>query len=81
MKQKVKVGDIVHVVFWDHAQDSKDAMLFEIFGRVVGITRKAYEIYFWRYVNDVDRVKDDHPDNEDSYAIVKSTIESIRKLK
>lgn len=81
-KPKVVVGDVVHLVFWDHAQDSKDALKFEIFGRLTGITKKAYRVHYWRYVDDVDRAADDNKkENEDCYCIVKSAVESIRKLK
>jgi len=78
---KPKIGDIVHIVFWDHAQDAKDAMQFEMFGRITDITKKAYKIHYWRYVNDVDRVADGNTkENEDCYCIVKAAIDSIKKL-
>ena len=81
-KPAPSVGDVVHVTFWDHAQDSKDALLFEIFGRITDITKRAYVIHYWRYVDEVDRAKDDNKkENEDNYAIVKKAIESIRILK
>lgn len=81
-KYRPKVNDIVQVVFFDHAQDAKDALKFEVFGRVTAITKRAYVVHFWRYVNDVDRVVDgNRRGNEDCFAIVKSAIESIRKLK
>lgn len=81
-KQKTKVGDIVHVVFWDHAQDAKDALKFEIFGRLTEVTKKAYKIHYWRYVDDIDRAADDNRNNnEDCYCIVRSAIESVRVLK
>lgn len=78
---KPKIGDIVEVTFLDHAENSKDVLLFEVFGRVKDITRKAYLIRAWGYVNEVDRAGDGNPDNENSYAIVKRAIESIRVLK
>jgi hypothetical protein len=76
-----KVGDLVMCVFWDHAQNSKDVLLFEVVGRVFEITRKAYLIRSWGYVNDVDRAGDGNTENEEHYAIVKKAIESIRVLK
>ena len=75
------VGDVVHVVFWDHAENSKDALKFEVFGRLAGTTRKAHIVRAWGYVEAVDRAGDSNPDNENTYAIVKSTIESIGTLK
>lgn len=81
-KTKPSVGDIVHITFFDHAQDAEDVLLFEIFGRVTKITPKSYKVHYWLYVNDVDRAKDDNKkENEDSYSIVKRAIESIRILK
>ena len=75
------VGDLVEVVFLDHAENSKDALLFEVYGRITGITRKAYLIRAWGYVREVDRAGDGNPENENSYAIVKKAVESIRVLK
>lgn len=80
-KATPKKGDIVHAVFWDHAQNSKDALQFEVMGRVFGITRKAYLIRTWGYVQDVDRASDSNETNEDWFTIVKSAIDSIRVLK
>ena len=79
--KRPKVGDLVEVQFWDHAEQSKDALLFEVFGRIAGITRKAYIIRAWGYVLDIDRAGDGNPENENSYAIVKRAIDSIRILK
>ncbi len=82
VKYRPKIDDIVRCVFWDHAQDSKDALRFEVFGRVTDITKKAYRIHYWRYVNEVDRASDDNTkENEECYCIVKKAIESIEKLK
>jgi hypothetical protein len=75
------IGDTVEVKFWDHAENSKDALLFEVFGRISGVTSKAYLIRSWGYINEVDRAGDGNPDNENSYAIVKKAIDSIRVLK
>ena len=78
---KPEINDIARIVFLDHAENSQDALLFEVFGRLTKITKKAYIVRSWGYVNDVDRAGDGNPDNENSYAIVKSTIESIKILK
>ena len=80
-KKRPVVGDIVEVIFWDHAENSKDALLFEVLGRLIGSTRKAYIIRAWGYINDVDRAGDGNPDNENSYAIVKRAVDSIRIIK
>ena len=78
---KPEINDIVRIVFLDHAENSQDALLFEVLGRLVGSTKKAYIVRAWGYVNEIDRAGDGNPDNEDWYAIVKSTIESIKVLK
>jgi len=80
-KKRPAVGDLVEVVFWDHAENSKDALLFEVFGRLIEVTKKAFIIRAWGYVKDVDRAGDGNSDNENSYAIVKKAIDTIRILK
>ena len=80
-KKRPVVGDPVEVVFWDHAENSKDALLFEVFGRLIEVTKKAFIIRAWGYVKDVDRAGDGNSDNENSYAIVKKAIDTIRILK
>ena len=81
-KKRPSVGDIVEIVFWDHAENSKDALLFEVFGRITGITRKAYIVRSWGYQNEVDRAGDGNAcANENWYAIVKKAVDSIRILK
>jgi len=80
-KAKLKVGDVVHITFLDHAENSKDVLLFEVFGRIYKITRKAFCVRSWGYVTDVDRAGDSNTDNEHTYAIVKSAVDSIRILR
>ena len=81
VKQAVNVGDLVIVTFLDHAENSQKAMLFEATGRLTKKTKDEYILHFWRYVSDVDRAGDDNKENENCYAIVRSAIRSIRKLK
>ena len=75
------VGDLIQVGFWDHAEGSDDVLRFEVIGRVYKITRRAYCVRSWGYINDVDRAGDSNSDNETTYAIVKRAIDSIRILK
>lgn len=79
--KKPAVGDLVQVIFWDHAQGSRDALKFEVIGRLFKITKKAYMIKCWGYDSEVDRAADSNDENEDWFAIVKSAAESIRVLK
>ena len=81
MKKRPVIGDIVVFKFYDHASNSKDALRFEAIGRVFKITKQAYLIKCWGYVNEVDKAADSNEDNEDWFAIVKSTIDDIRILK
>lgn len=81
-KDVVKVGDLVDIEFLDHAEDAKEAMQFKLCGEISKMTRWAYIIRTWRYVNEIDRAKDDNTkENENSFAIVKKAILSIKKLK
>jgi hypothetical protein len=80
--ERPQIGDVVAVVFWDHANGGKDALRFEVFGRITDITKNAYRIDHWRYVDDIDRASDDNTkNNEDWHWIVKKAIESIKRLK
>ena len=83
MKSKrPSVGDVVHVIFWDHAENFHDAMRFEAYGKITKITPIAYIIHSWVYNDPVQRAADSDPkSNENSFAIVKRAIESIRILK
>ena len=81
-KPKISVGDIVHVVFWDHCENFGDAMQFEVFGQVNRITRKADIIHSWQYHDPIQRANDRSPaDNEHTFAIVKKAVDSIKRLK
>ena len=80
-KPAIKIGDIVRVVFLDHAENSDKAMLFEAIGRLTKITRTEYVLYFWSYVNEIDRARDDNKDNENCFAIVRKAIVSAKRLR
>ena len=80
-KTTPKVGDLVTITFWDHAEASDDALLFEVIGRLYRITRKAYCIKSWCYAKDVDAARDSNEDNETRFAIVKRAIDTLRVLK
>ena len=75
-------GDFVHIIFWDHAENYHDGMQFEVVGKLVQTTPKAYIIQTWYYHDPVQRAKDSNSDeNEHKFAIVKKAIDSIRILK
>ena len=81
-KKPIKVGDVIYAVFWDHCENFTDAMQFEAYGKVTKITKKAYIIHTWMYHNPVQRATDNNAStNENCFAIVRSTIDSIKVLK
>lgn len=81
-KDAPSIGDLVDIEFLDHAEDAVDAMHFRLCGEISKITKDAYVVRTWRYVNPVDRAKDDNSkENENSFAIVKKAIVAIKKLK
>lgn len=73
-------GDLARIEFWDHCENGPDAMLFEVFGRIVDTSKVAYKIRCWGYVSDVDRASDHTSQNEHEYWIVKKAIKSIEIL-
>ena len=80
--KRPKIDDVVHIVFWDHCENFNDAMLFEAYGRITAITRKAYVIHTWLYRDPLQRAKDPDPDkNENCFCFVKRAIDSIKILK
>ena len=82
MAQKtIKVGDLVDIEFLDHAEAAPDAIAFRLTGEVQNITKTSYIIYTWRYSNPIDKLKDHNKDNENSFAIVKKAVLSIKKLR
>lgn len=80
-KKRVRIGHMVHCVFLDHSEQGKDAMRFEVIGRVFEITKDAYKIRSWGYVEDLDRDRDGLADNENWFCIVKKAVESIRTIR
>jgi hypothetical protein len=74
---RINVGDIVRVVFMDHAQ-GEEALEFEVFGRVYSKDRKNIHVVCWGYAAVADREVDD---NVHSYTIVRATIKTLEKLK
>ena len=81
MKKPIKIGDIVHCTFLDHAENSKDAIEFEVLGRVTEITKTAYKLVSWGYTSDTDRARDNNDDNEVWFCIVKKAVTGMRLLK
>ena len=69
------IGDIVHVVFLDHAEGERE-ICFEVFGRVAKKDRTKLVLVCWGYIE-----ADQIDDNVHCYTILKSAITQIKKLK
>jgi aryl-alcohol dehydrogenase-like predicted oxidoreductase len=81
-KSGPSVGDFVHIIFWDHAENYHDGMQFEVVGKLIQMTSKAYIIHTWYYHDPIQKAKDSNADeNEHKFAIVKKAVDSIRTLK
>lgn len=84
MKKKTRPekGDIVCIVFKDHCENFNDAMQFEVYGKIIGITRWAITVASWQYHDEMQRAGDSSASsNEHTFSIVKKAIDSIRYLK
>jgi hypothetical protein len=75
------IGDAVRITFLDHAENAHDAIRFKVYGEVREITKTAYNVVSWGYVNPLERAADSNTDNEVWFSIVKRAIESIEVLK
>ena len=80
--KKPGIGDVVHIVFYDHCENFSDAMKFDAYGKITDMTQVAYILHTWVYNDPIQRAMDKNADeNESSFAIVKKAVESIRVLK
>ena len=80
-KQSPLVGDVVKITFWDHAEQSDDALLFDVYGVLTKKTPQAYKIESWRYHDPLDKAGDSNKDNENYFAVVRKAIVDIKVLK
>lgn len=78
VKKAPDVGDEVRLTFLDHSENGPGVMLFDVYGKIIEKTRKAYKVGCWVYHDAVDKAGDDNKDNETTFWVVKSTIESIK---
>lgn len=82
MKAKPELGDIVEVVFEDHAEGPQSE-LFRVFGRLAKRTRTTYVIDCWEPADATRDDADGH--NRHQYSIVRSTVKElfvlVRKVK
>ena len=78
MKAKPELGDIVEVVFEDHAEGPQSE-LFRVFGRLAKRTRTTYLIDCWEPAEQGRDDADGH--NRHQYSIVRSTVKELRVLR
>lgn len=78
MKAKPELGDIVEVVFEDHAEGPQSE-LFRVFGRLAKRTRTTYLIDCWEPAEPGRDDADGH--NRHQYSIVRSTVKELRVLR
>lgn len=72
-----KPGDIVRIRFLDHAEDG-EAIEFEVFGKVLKVTRVQICVACWDYAGRPPEAIEDH--NVKWFSILRSTILEIQKL-
>ncbi len=75
MKMKFTVGDIVEVVFLDHAEGDEE-IRFVVYGRVKEKNRTKIVVDCWTYAEDTN----ERDDNIHSYTILRSAIKEIYRL-
>jgi hypothetical protein len=73
---QVRRGQLVSVLFSDHAEDSSKAIRFVVYGRVAEITRKTISIDCWEYED----TKQSYDDNVKRYTIVRAAVHKITQL-
>lgn len=81
MKSRINPGDIVRIVFHDHAAGAgieKGVLTFECFGRISSIESTHYNLCTWGYVPESLSESDS---NCEYLHIVKNAVISITRLK
>jgi hypothetical protein len=79
---KLKVGDIVHVTFFDHADmetSDETPLLFECYGRLAEITPIHYRVSVWNTPGKTDRQRYDS--NSEFFSIIRGAVVGVRRLK
>lgn len=77
----MKIGDLVKISFWDHCKaipGNAQPIECTVFGRVGEKTKLFVRIDSW---NASEEEVETYSENRDSYAIIRSTIKKVRKLK
>lgn len=77
MTVRPKVGDIVECQFLDHVEDGGDPLEFIVWGRLVKVTRRHYEIVSWAYA---DPGREGGDRNEKRWTIVRKAVTRIAPM-
>lgn len=75
---KLRLNNIVHIVFLDHSQHSGHGlgpMEIQVFGKLTAITKKHLEISSWVTSDTA------HAHNDECFSILRSTITKQKRLK
>jgi hypothetical protein len=74
MSRPIK-GDVVAVLFWDHAENANDAVQCTVYGKIANITKLSYIVDSW-ILHD----QEYDSDNFKRWAIMKSAVFDVQVL-
>ena len=74
----MKIGDEVKITFQDHAQDSNNLLLFNVYGIISAVTKSSVTINSW----DAEGMISEEPNyNTTMYTLVRNAIVNVKYLK
>jgi hypothetical protein len=68
-------GDVVSILFWDHAENANDAVQCTVYGKIANITKLSYIIDSW-----ILHEQEYDSDNFKRWAIMKSAVIETKVL-
>lgn len=74
---KLRKGQIIEVVFWDHVEDGNDPFEFMVWGRLMKVTRTYLVVESWAYA-DAKRRVDDDDSNIKRFTILRRVVKGVR---
>lgn len=78
---KAKIGDILHLTFWDHSETEggeDGRLLFETFGRLVWQDKDYYKLATW---HDPRNLRSHEDSNSEFFYILKKVCTEARVLR
>ena len=73
--RKRDVGRAVKVLFYDHAENLDHPILTEVYGRVIGVTKKYIRLISWATPQD-----ETSDDSKTTWVVMRSTIDTYTRL-